>query len=131
MRVVLNETSHQFPELDPPDELIWAWESARTISSLIEQGVIEYSPEGIRRWQRGGMSQQENLKRQLMVSSVKRMLRGRRIAEADAALVEGYREHLRGARQRGAAMAVRHCIRRGATIEEFPTPLITILTSQL
>lgn len=115
------------PELDPPEDLVFAHQAAVEIRRLIHTGTIPYTKDGINRWLTGGLNAQENARRRAKYDAVRLMLGGRKIDEADVAFRDAYLKHLQSPYPRGAVIVAwqLHC--DGDRIEGYPPAVAHLL----
>ena len=116
------------PALEPPEELAYAYDACQEMQRLIAAGEVAYTLDGVRRWLSGGASARECRLRERKLAAIKRLLKGGRLAEADARFAEAYRAYLASHPRRQAAwLLAKQALRAGGEIDGLAPCLIEAL----
>lgn len=128
IRIIRDEITIPLPALEPPEPLLFAYQSAQQIAALIAAGTIVYTGPGIATWQRSGPSARQNQHRRLMVAQVKAFLEGEKLAAAADKFRSQYQRYLQTTpAAQAACFFVREQLRRGAVLEGVPVELRSVL----
>lgn len=121
----------EIPELDPPEELVFAYESALEIRKLIHTGIVPYTQQGLQKWLQGGLNSRENASRQARYDAVRWLLGGRKLDEAETAFREAYLAHLHEPYPQGAAVVARYLHRQGDRVSGYPPAVAHLLAASI
>lgn len=128
--LVLGSSNFEFPALEPPDTLQFAYDSCIELQTLIDNGTIEYTSVGIANWLSTGTIKEQHLKKKKF-EAVKTFLNGEKLIEAKKCFVKSYREYLENSPDASIALfIVKEQMGKGAELKNIrPEAYNTILVS--
>lgn len=108
-----------FQALEPDDTLQAQWHIGLQLRTLIEQHLLDYSPEGIRRWRDTGPVPASRATREEWITILRELLGSQKLPELESAFIHAYHRQLEHPRRRAAKMVLDAAINDGIDVSAF------------
>ncbi len=117
VELVLGKSKFPFPALEPPDTLQFAYDSCIELQNLIDNGIVEYTSQGVAKWISTGTIKEQYMNRRKFDAIVS-FLNGEKLSEAKKCFTQSYRKYLEESPDVTIALfIVKEQMQKGAVIE--------------